>query len=61
VREVWILRAGKIAVHVLRGGVYEAVAQSEVLPAIDLPLLTSFLSVRLMTRAVRAFREALRG
>jgi hypothetical protein len=43
----------------LRGGRYEAIPRSEVLPGLDLGQLASFVPIRPMTRAVRAYREAL--
>lgn len=61
VREVWFWKRGAITVHVLRGDAYEAVPASEALPGLDLALLLRFVDVRPMTRAVREYREALRG
>ena len=60
VREVWIWRRGRIQVHVLRGDSYESVAGSEVLPGIDLDQLVSFVSEATTSRAMRAYRGALR-
>ena len=61
VREVWIWKAGKIQVHALRGDRYVAVERSELLPAIDLEQLLTFVDVKPMTRAVTQYREALRA
>ena len=61
VAEVWLWRAGRIEVHALRGEQYEQVARSEVLPDLDLAELLRFVDVRPMTRAVREYRELLRG
>lgn len=62
VREVWLWRrAGHIDIYALRDGKYEQIAGSEVLPALDLPLLTSFVLLPSQTQAVRGFREALRS
>lgn len=61
VREVWVWREGRIEVEILRGDRYERAAGSELLPALDLALLASFLQEPDHTRAARAYREALRG
>lgn len=60
VREVWMWKSGRIAVHVLRGRKYVAVDRSARLPGIDLILLASFVRQQPMTRAVRDYRAALR-
>ncbi|HVW27925.1 MAG TPA: Uma2 family endonuclease [Polyangiaceae bacterium] len=60
VRELWFHEGGTFQLFALRGDRYDVVTASEVLPGIDLELLGSFLPVRPMTRAVRAFRQALR-
>lgn len=59
VREVWIHEAGALRIFSLRGERYEPLAASEVLTGIDHELLCTFVTVRPMTQAVRAFREAL--
>jgi Uma2 family endonuclease len=59
VREVWIHERGTLRLFALRGERYEPLAASEVLTGIDHELLCSFVTVRPMTRAVRAFREKL--
>lgn len=62
VPEVWIWRRGKLTPHALRGESYEALAQSAVLPGIDLQQLAGFLDQPHPTTsaAIRAYREALR-
>jgi Uma2 family endonuclease len=61
VREVWYWRKGHIQQHVLRGERYEAVAKSEVLPDLDLDLLTRFLDRPTAYDAIREYRAALAG
>lgn len=61
VREVWIWKGGHIHVHCLREGAYAQTTESEVLPGLDLALLARFVEVRPMTRALREYREAIRG
>jgi Uma2 family endonuclease len=61
VREVWIWRRGKIEPHVLRGERYEVAARSEVLPEIDLEHLATFLDRKPTSRAMRDYRDSLRG
>lgn len=61
VREVWLWESGALHLFALRDEGYERIARSEVLPDLDLALLTSFLGEESQTRAVRAFRAALRG
>jgi len=60
VGEVWLWKAGRIGVHVLRGGQYESAPRSALFPDLDLDLLCSFLDRPTALQAVRAFREALR-
>jgi Uma2 family endonuclease len=59
VREVWVWRRGRLAVHALRGESYEAVAASEVLPGIDLVELVQFLDRSTASRAIRDYRATL--
>jgi Uma2 family endonuclease len=59
VPELWFWRRGRIVVYSLRGETYEEVAQSEVLPGIDLALLASFLDCPTTSQAMREFRRAL--
>jgi Uma2 family endonuclease len=60
VAEVWIWRRGQITPHVLRGDKYEAAAQSEVLPGIDLRQLASVVDRPTASAAKRAYRDLLR-
>jgi len=60
VGEVWFWREGRIEIHVLRGGRYEAAARSALFPDLDIDLLCSFLDRPTALQAVRAFRDALR-
>lgn len=59
VREVWLWQRERLSVHVLRGASYETVPHSELLPALDLDLLLSFVETYPMTRAVREYRAVL--
>jgi Uma2 family endonuclease len=61
VREIWFWRRGRITVHAYRARGYQEIAASEVLPEIDLAQLASFLDRPTMTKAVRAYRAALRS
>jgi len=60
VRELWEWRAGKISVFALRDGAYVPAAKSELVPDLDLDLLTRHLDTADQTASVRAFRKALR-
>ena len=63
VREVWFWVDGKITVYALRvngADGYVALPASHVLEGIDLSLLSTFVDVTPMTRAVRAYRDALK-
>ena len=60
VGEVWFWREGRIEIHILRGGRYEAAARSALFPDLDIDLLGSFLDRPTALQAVRAFRDALR-
>lgn len=59
VQEVWYWQKGRIQPHALRGGRYEAIDSSEVLPGLDLDLLTKFLDRPTAYDAIRDFRAAL--
>jgi Uma2 family endonuclease len=61
VREVWYWEAGKLQPYVLRRGRWVAVARSELLPELDLELLTQFLDHPTASAAIRDFRAALRA
>lgn len=58
--EVWTWKAGRLAVHVLRGQAYVPSTHSEVLPGLDLDLLVRFVERTDQTAAVREYRRALR-
>jgi Uma2 family endonuclease len=59
VREVWFYERGVFSLFALRGAQYEPIDGSAALPGIDLELLSQYVDVKPMTRAVRQFREAL--
>jgi hypothetical protein len=60
VREVWIWRDGCIEVHALRSGQYERIAESEILPELDLVRMAELAGSASQTQAVREFRRSLR-
>lgn len=60
VAEVWYWRKGHIQPYRLRGGHYEPIAASEVLPGLDLALLTRFIDSPTTFDAIIGFRTALR-
>lgn len=60
VREVWIYEDATFRLFRLDGDRYESVPQSAVLAGIDLVQLAGYVDMQPMTRAVRAYREALR-
>lgn len=59
VAEVWYWRKGVIEPYGLRGDRYVPVAASEVLPELDLGLLTQFLDCATTSAAIKGYREAL--
>jgi Uma2 family endonuclease len=59
VAEVWYWRQGCIQPYCLRGERYVPVAASEVLPGLDLDLLTTFLDSPTTYDAIRGYRQAL--
>lgn len=61
VREVWIWKAGSIAVHVLTGEHYELHERSQCLPDIDLAMVCELALVKPMSEAAERFRATLRG
>ena len=61
VAEVWFWRKGRITPYALRGEHYVPIAASEVLPGLDLELLTSFLGNPTTFDAIRGFQAALRA
>ena len=60
VAEVWYWRKGRIEPYCLRGERYVPVTASEVLPGLDLDLLSGFLDRPTTSEAMRGFRDALR-
>jgi Uma2 family endonuclease len=60
VAEVWLWHRGRIQPYSLCGERYEPVAASEVLPGLDLELLTGFIERPTTSEAIRGYREALR-
>jgi Uma2 family endonuclease len=60
VPEVWVWDSGVIVVRVLRAGGYSEEPRSELLPALDLELLASFVTRTDQIAAIREFRAALR-
>jgi len=61
VAEVWYWRKGRIQPYGLRGERYVPLEASEVLPGLDLELLTSFIERDTTYDAIRDYRQALRG
>lgn len=61
VPEVWLYRDGRLRFYLLAGDRYEEHPRSRVLPGLDPDLLARFLGETNQTRAVRAFRDALRA
>jgi Uma2 family endonuclease len=61
VREVWIWRRGHLKAYSLRGDAYVEVANSEVLPGIDLDELVSFVDRPTASKAIRDYRAALQA
>lgn len=59
VREVWYWRDGRLQPYLLRGERYRPIAESKVLPGIDLAELVSFLDRPTTSQAIRAYRRAL--
>lgn len=61
VAEVWYWRRGHIQPYCLRGERYVPVEASEVLPGLDLELLTRYLDRPTTFEAIKAYRDALRS
>jgi Uma2 family endonuclease len=61
VAEIWYWRKGTLQPYCLRGEHYVPVHASEVLPGLDLDLLTSFLDQPTTFEAIRGYRQALRS
>ena len=60
VREVWFWIDGEIDVHLLVGGRYERRDHSELVPGIDLAQLASYVDEPVLSKAIRAYGDALR-
>jgi Uma2 family endonuclease len=60
VPEVWFWIDGRIEVHVLGPRGYERTPRSGLFPGLDLDLLVTFLDQPIASRAIRAYRDALR-
>jgi len=58
-KEVWFWEDGKFSLYRLRDNGYEAIAQSECLPQLDLELLASCLLMAEPKSALKAFRQGL--
>ncbi|NEV63149.1 Uma2 family endonuclease [Thiorhodococcus minor] len=61
VAEIWYWRKGSIQPYRLQDERYVPIAQTEVLPGLDLQLLTRFLDQPTTSQAIKGFREALRA
>jgi len=61
VHEVWFWRRGRIQPYCLRGDHYVSTITSEVLPGLNLGLLTRFLDQPTTYDAIHAYRHALRS
>jgi len=61
VREIWFWRKGGLTSYALRGGQYEVIQSSEVLPGIDLRELASFLDRPTASQAIREYRAAVQA
>jgi Uma2 family endonuclease len=55
--EVWFWQKGRLLLYALRQEGYEAIAQSEVLPGLDLALLVRCIALPNHVQAVREFRQ----
>lgn len=60
VPEVWVWEDGQLRIFVRRAGGYARRQKSSVLPSLDVPFFTRFVSDPDQVRAVRAFMAALR-
>lgn len=59
--EVWFWQNHQFFLYRLRGDAYEAIAQSELLPDLDLTLLAQYVRHPNPLLAIKAFRQHLRG
>lgn len=57
--EVWFWEKGKLAVYALRTDGYLEIQRSQVLPALDIELLTRCINIPNHVQAVKEFRQAL--
>ncbi len=57
VAEIWYWRKGRIQPYRLRGERYMPIEASEVLPGLDIPLLTSFIDEATTFDAIRGYRK----
>lgn len=63
VKELWLVRAGALEIHVLRGASYRRAKRSRLLPKLDVELLWRFATREdlTQTKAARAYAAALRS
>ncbi len=61
VPEVWFWEQGELRIFILEAGGYRQTPRSRLLPELDLDLLVTFMQGTSQSRAVRAFRQALRS
>jgi Uma2 family endonuclease len=59
VKEVWFWEDGRFALYCLRCDSYEQVSQSEIIPNLDIELLSRCLLMTSRVEAVRAFRQGI--
>lgn len=59
VAEVWFWRKGQLYLYHLRSDGYEAIAQSELLPELDIPLLVHYANMEDQYDAVKEFTQAI--
>jgi Uma2 family endonuclease len=61
VPEVWFWEDGRFALYCLRGDSYERVSQSEILPDLDIDLLSRCVLMTSIVEAAREFRREISG
>jgi len=59
--EVWFWQNGRLLIYALHQQEYEAIAQSELLPELDLMLLVRCINLPNHIQAVREFRQGIQG
>jgi len=59
--EVWFWEKGRLSLHALRANGYETIQRSEVLPALDVELLSRCINLPNHTQAVQSFRQAMQA